>query len=117
MTSHEIIRYIISPLALFLVALINYIKRKYELIAINSDHFVISRLFMAELPLYSEDIETITLKELQNDKAKVVITSNNRQMNFHNIDSDLYEKLLNFCKQKYVTLYLENMRGVKEKMK
>ena len=98
------------------IAAYNFIKRKFELIAVNSDHVVISRLLMAEKPLYYDDILSLTLKELPNGNAKLEIHSTDQHMNFHDLDHDIYLRILDFIKKHNLAFYEENRMGVKEKV-
>jgi hypothetical protein len=71
---------------------------------------------MAEKPLYLEDIISITLKELNNGKSKVVIKSKKKKMNFQEIDPEMYFKLVKFSKLNLITFYLENRYERREKV-
>jgi hypothetical protein len=96
-----------------IVVVINYAKRRYELNKINSDHIIITRLLMAERPLYKEDISKITLKELPKDRAKLIIYSRDKVFNFRRMDIRDYSNLVEFSKNNSLPFYLEDKNGIK----
>ncbi len=116
MTTHALIKYVVAPIFLLLILLINFIKRRYEFIDVKENHIIISRLFMLETPCYIEDIVSISIKDFRCNKAKVVVKLKNKQLNFHRVDFELYKKLIKFSKENNITLCLENSSGVIEKM-
>jgi len=96
-----------------IVVVINFAKRRYELNKINSDHIIITRLLMAERPLYKEDISKIILKELPKDRAKLIIYSRDKVFNFRRMDIRDYSNLIDFSKNNSLPFYLEDKNGIK----
>lgn len=110
------LKYVVAPVFLLLILLINLIKRRYEFIDVKANHIIISRLLMLETPCYIEDIVSISIKDFRRNKANIVIKLKNKQLNFHRVDFQLYNKLIKFSKENSITLCLENSSGVIEKM-
>ncbi len=98
------IRYVLPWIIAIVVIIYNYYGRRYKLITINSDHVIISRLFMSETSIYFESITKLTVKILPKKKVKLIIVSNDKRMNFNNIDFDLYVELIDFAKENNLTL-------------
>lgn len=113
----EFFRWILPTIIAVIIVILNFKFKKYDLISVNSDYIVISRLFMSEHPIYSDEIVKITLKELANEKVKVVIITENKTINYHHIDEGLYFELVDFAIKHKIDYYLEYRVGRTQKMK
>lgn len=110
------IQYIILVAVAVIIVVFNRIGKKFQLIEITSSAIIVSRLFMAEMPVYFDDIQSITLKEKQNGNAMVVFCVKGKKMNFFEIDYEVYEKLVNAAIKNNLNFYIEDSKGIKEKL-
>lgn len=109
-------RYILVPAALFIFALVDVIRKRYEITKINNDHIFISRMFMTEKVIYSKDIKSITLKKLEKNKAKIIIQSDQNQLKYFSLGIIDYQNLVRFSKSNKIDLIIERSKGDREKM-
>jgi hypothetical protein len=110
------IRFIIFAIIMIIIIVINRVKKKFELIEINTSAIIVSRLFMAETAIYFDEIKSITLKELKNDKSKIIIQTEKRVINVYSIDFELYEKLDEVARKHSINFNFENIIGIKYKV-
>ena len=111
-----IVRYVFPLLFLTIIVIINSILRNYRLMTVNSDHILISRLGMSEKPIYISDIQFIKLSERKNGKAKLIIRTNKKQLNFYLIEPYLYFKLVDLAKTNKISFFLKSYSDKEEKI-
>lgn len=102
---------IILPILLY-----NYRKKRFEIIAVQSDHIVVSRPGMTEKHLYADEIESLILRERQEDIPALLINANGKFMNIAFLEPEILNNLLAFAENNQIDFYTEDLRGFKEKV-
>lgn len=102
---------IILPILLY-----NYRKKRFEINAVQSDHIVISRPGMVEKHLYADEIESLLLRERQEDIPILIITANGKSLNIRFFEPEITEKLFTFSENNQIDFYTEDLKGYKEKV-
>ncbi len=98
-----------------IIVVLNYKYKRYEITSTNSDHIIVSRFAMTPKHIYGDDIISITIINLKNDKQKAIINYKNKKMNIKD-ESIFYTDLVNFSKRNKVAFFHENIRGIKKQI-
>ena len=72
---------------------------------------------MQESPVYYEDIQEITFKELKKEKSELIIKLKGKTLIFSEFDMDMYLKLVHKAEKNNISFFLENINGFREKLR